>query len=133
MGYPNAFDQANGRTGSLIMVHGGCASVGCFAMTNAQIDEIWRLVTTALAGGQKRFQVQVYPFRMSDERLADYANNPDATFWKTLKAGNDLFEKSLLPPKVTVCQNRYRFEPGDKGTTGDNPIENRCPAGNAKS
>ena len=133
LGFPNAFDQANGRTGSLIMVHGGCASVGCFAMTNAQIDEIWRLVTTALAGGQKRFQVQVYPFRMSDERLADYANNPDATFWKTLKAGNDLFEKSLLPPKVTVCQNRYRFEPGDKGTTGDNPIENRCPAVNAKS
>ena len=65
--------------------------------------------------------------------MADYADNPDATFWKTLKAGNDLFEKSLLPPKVTVCQNRYRFEPGDKGTTGDNPIENRCPAVNAKS
>ena len=133
LGFPNAFDRANGRTGSLIMVHGGCASIGCFAMTNAQIDEIWRLVTAALAKGQKRFQVQVYPFRMSDERLADYANDPDTAFWKNLRAGNDLFEKTLLPPKVMVCQNRYRFEPGDKGATGDNPIEDRCPADTAKS
>ena len=35
LGYPNAFDRDKGRTGSLIMVHGGCASIGCFAMTNA--------------------------------------------------------------------------------------------------
>jgi murein L,D-transpeptidase YafK len=133
LGYPNAFDRANGRTGSLIMVHGGCASVGCFAMTNAQVDEIWRLVTGALASGQKRFQVQVYPFRMTDEHLADRAQHRDVDFWKNLKAGNDLFEKTLLPPKAMVCQGRYRFEPGDKSANGDIPIEDRCPVENAKS
>jgi hypothetical protein len=47
VGYPNAFDRAKGRTGSLIMVHGDCRSIGCFAMTNAQIAEIWKLVTAA--------------------------------------------------------------------------------------
>ncbi len=132
LGYPNAFDRANGRTGSLIMVHGGCASIGCFAMTNAQIEEIWRLVTSALAGGQKRFQVQVYPFRMSVERLAEYASNPDIAFWRTLKAGNDLFEANLTPPKVMVCQGHYRFEPGDRGANGDSLIEDRCPAEGGK-
>ena len=39
VGYPNAFDVAKHRTGSLIMVHGDCQSVGCFAMTNGRIEE----------------------------------------------------------------------------------------------
>ena len=34
LGFPNAFDRAHDRTGSFIMVHGGCLSIGCFAMTN---------------------------------------------------------------------------------------------------
>jgi murein L,D-transpeptidase YafK len=130
LGYPNAFDRAHGRTGSLIMVHGGCASIGCFAMTNAQIDEIWRLVTGALSKGQKRFQVQVYPFRMSAERLAAYRGDPDFAFWKDLKAGGDLFHKTHVPPKVSVCQGRYRFLEGEPGSNGDAPIEDRC-SGNA--
>jgi murein L,D-transpeptidase YafK len=133
LGYPNAFDRAKNRTGSLIMVHGGCASIGCFAMTNAQMGEIWQLVTAALAGGQKRFQVQVYPFRMSGSRLAERASDPDVPFWKDLKAGSDLFEARQLPPVVSVCEGRYRFEAGEPGSTGDRPIEDRCPAGTPKS
>jgi murein L,D-transpeptidase YafK len=133
LGYPNAFDRSKGRTGSLIMVHGGCASVGCFAMTNAQIDEIWQLVTAALGNGQKRFQVQVYPFRMTAPRLAAYAKNPNAAFWQNLKLGDDLFEKSFVPPKVSVCDGSYRFEPGEKGFAGDSAIENSCPTSEAKS
>ena len=34
IGFPNAFDRASGRSGSYILVHGGCTSVGCFAMTD---------------------------------------------------------------------------------------------------
>ena len=84
LGFPNAFDRANSRTGSLIMVHGGCASVGCFAMTDAVVDEIWRLVTAALNGGQKRCQVQVYPVRMTEENLVRRQNRPGAPFWRDL-------------------------------------------------
>ncbi len=40
LGFPNAYDRALGRTGSALMVHGGCSSVGCFAMTDAAIEEI---------------------------------------------------------------------------------------------
>ena len=56
LGFPNAFDQAHGRTGSFIMVHGGCVSIGCYAMTDPVVDEIWRLVTAALDSGQARFR-----------------------------------------------------------------------------
>lgn len=128
LGFPNAFDRDHHRTGSLIMVHGGCASIGCFAMTNAQIDEIWRLVTAALNGGQKRFQVQVYPFRMTDEALARHDGQPHSAFWRDLKTGNDLFEANLLPPRVLLCQGRYRFEAAADNANGDREIEARCPA-----
>ena len=42
-GFPNAYDTANGRTGSYLMIHGGCSSAGCYAMTDEQIGEIYAL------------------------------------------------------------------------------------------
>lgn len=111
LGFPNAYDRAHGRTGSFLMVHGGCSSVGCYAMTNAVMDEIWTLVTSALAGGQRRFQVQAYPFRMTEEHLAAVAASRDAAFWRSLKRGHDLFLASGVPPRVQVCDGDYVFSP----------------------
>ena len=126
LGFPNAFDKAKGRTGSFLMVHGGCGSIGCYAMTNDVIDEIWKLVTAALRGGQKRFQVQVLPFRLTEEALARHADQPDAQFWQSLKPGYDMFETDLVPPKVSVCDGRYAFEEGGAGSDGSGLIEARC-------
>jgi len=128
LGFPNALDRALGRTGSLLMVHGGCASIGCFAMTDAVVDEIWRLVTAALGNGQKRFQVQVFPFRMTETNLERHSASPHAEFWRGLKAGHDLFASSLLPPKVSVCGARYAVEAAGSAADGSTPIEARCPA-----
>lgn len=133
VGYPNAFDASLGRTGSLIMVHGACASIGCFAMTDAQMGEIWRLVTAALAGGQRRFQVQIYPFRLGGEALNAYQKHPNHAFWKSLKAGSDLFEASSLPPRVSVCEQTYRFAPAGVYPNGDGGIENTCRQSSDKS
>ena len=74
LGFPNAYDRSHQRTGSFLMVHGGCSSIGCYAMTDAVVDEIWRLVTAALGKGQPRFQVQVFPFRMTAENMAQRAH-----------------------------------------------------------
>jgi murein L,D-transpeptidase YafK len=108
------------------MVHGGCASIGCFAMTNPVIDEIWRLVTAALGNGQKRFQVQVFPFHMTEANLDRHEKSPLAAFWRELKPGYDLFEAGHLPPKVSVCEGRYAFEPADSPADGSTAIENKC-------
>lgn len=126
VGYPNAFDAGLGRTGSLIMVHGACASIGCFAMTDAQMGEIWRLVTAALSGGQRRFQVQVYPFRLGGDALKSYEHHQDHAFWSALKVGNDIFEASQLPPRVSVCERKYRFSSAGVYPNGDGGIENIC-------
>jgi murein L,D-transpeptidase YafK len=107
LGFPNAFDRAHDRTGSFIMVHGGCQSIGCFAMTDPVVDEIWRLVTAALDKGQPRFDVQVFPFRMTDKNLKARSGDQWSQFWSDLQRGYDAFERSKIPPQVHVCDGRY--------------------------
>lgn len=133
LGFPNAHDRALGRTGSYLMVHGGCGSVGCYAMTNPVIDEIWRLTTAALDAGQDRFAVHVFPFRMTDDNLRWRTGGQWARFWRDLKAGYDHFEASHVPPRVNVCRGRYVVAPALPGDKGDRPITISCPAQPATS
>ena len=123
LGFPNAFDRALGRTGSFIMVHGGCQSVGCFAMTNDVVDEIWRLVTAALDQGQPAFNVQVFPFRMTEKNLAARKGDKWSPFWADLKKGYDAFERTHLPPMVSVCEGRYVISEAKPGDVPSAPAE----------
>ena len=107
VGYPNAYDRAWGRTGNSVMVHGNCRSAGCYAMTDALMEEIYGLTREALKAGQPSFQLQALPFRMTDARMAREKNNKWYGFWKTLKQGYDYFEKYRVPPSVVVCERRY--------------------------
>jgi len=126
LGFPNGFDRSHGRTGSFLMVHGGCASIGCYAMTDAVVDEIWRLVTAALDNGQERFSVHVFPFRMTQKNMDWYADRRWNDYWRDLKMGHDLFERTRVPPRVAVCQKRYVARPGPTGFTGDAPLDEEC-------
>lgn len=130
VGFPNAFDQAHGRTGSYLMVHGGCSSIGCYAMTNPVITEIWELTTAALDHGQSSFGVHIFPFRLTEARLTAYADSPWIDFWRDMKAGYDLFEASHIPPQISVCQKRYTAEAGLAGAKSS-PLRNSCPTGAA--
>lgn len=109
MGYPNAYDKAWGRTGAHLMVHGDCSSSGCYAMTDEQIQEIFALGRDSFTGGQRSFQVQAYPFRMTPTNMARHRNNPNMPFWRMIKEGYDTFEITKAPPKVDVCEKRYVF------------------------
>ena len=102
-GFPNVYDKANDRTGAFLMIHGDCASAGCYAMTDEQIAEIYALARESFAGGQKSFQIQALPFRMTPHNMARHRNSPHMAFWKMLKEGYDHFEVTHLPPKVDVC------------------------------
>jgi murein L,D-transpeptidase YafK len=107
--FPNAYDRALGRTGSFLMVHGGCRSVGCYAMTDAGIEEIYGLVDEAFKGGQDKVQLQAFPFRMTAQNLARHAGDPNIAFWQMLKTGSDAFHATGRPPAVAVCDRRYVF------------------------
>ncbi|WP_426529763.1 L,D-transpeptidase family protein [Bradyrhizobium sp. McL0615] len=119
-GYPNAFDKALGRTGSQLMVHGDCSSRGCYAMTDEQIAEIYSLGRESFFGGQKSFQLQAYPFKMTPANMAKHRNNPNMPFWKMIKEGNDHFEVTRQEPKVDFCEKKYVFDAIKKpGATRD--------------
>jgi murein L,D-transpeptidase YafK len=110
IGFPNAFDRALGRTGSYVLFHGGCTSTGCYAMTDPVMEEIFRLSEAALARGQKRIPVHAFPFRMTPENLALHADSEWSGFWSNLKEAYDLFERTRVPPEVSVCSHRYAVQ-----------------------
>jgi len=127
IGYPNAFDRANGRTGSNLMVHGACSSSGCYSMTDAQVEQIYAFGRDAFQGGQTEFQIQAFPFRMTAANMARYRNDPNYEFWKMLKVGYDQFEITRVPPKVDVCEKRYVFNQIPVDGQAFNPT-GPCPA-----
>lgn len=108
LGFPNAYDRAHGRTGSFLMVHGQCVSIGCYAMTDDAIEEIWTLMQMAFAGGQDEIAVHVFPFAMPDGVLPEaYAGATEAAFWTELAPAWAAFEASARPPQIRVRDGAY--------------------------
>jgi murein L,D-transpeptidase YafK len=130
-GFPNAFDRALGRSGSQLMVHGDCSSRGCYAMTDEQIAEIYSLGRESFFGGQKSFQFQAYPFRMTPINMAKHRNNPNMPFWKMIKEGYDHFEVTRQEPKVDFCEKKYVFDAVKAPNAKRDPVfeaSAKCPA-----
>jgi murein L,D-transpeptidase YafK len=121
LGFPNALDKSFERTGSYLLIHGGCSSIGCFAMTDTIIEEIWRVTEAALKEGQHNIPVHSFPFRMTDENMARVPASEWKDFWANLKEGYDAFERTKYPPRVSVCEKRYQFQdiaPPEVGDAG---------------
>jgi murein L,D-transpeptidase YafK len=130
-GFPNAFDKALGRTGSQLMVHGDCSSRGCYAMTDEQIAEIYSLGRESFFGGQRAFQLQAYPFRMTPVNMAKHRSNPNMPFWKMIKEGYDHFEVTRQEPKVDFCEKKYVFDAVKAPDAKRDPVfeaSAKCPA-----
>lgn len=107
LGFPNVLDRAQARTGSYILVHGGCRSIGCYAMTNPIMEEIYALSEQALRQGQDRIQVHVFPFRMTEANLDVFADHKWRDFWLGLREAYDLFEQTHTPPRIAICNRKY--------------------------
>ncbi|MEQ8824198.1 MAG: murein L,D-transpeptidase family protein [Filomicrobium sp.] len=107
LGYPNAYDKAHSRTGNYLMVHGKCRSAGCYAMTDALMEEIYALARESFRAGQPSFQVHAFPFRMTEANMQRHRKHKWYRFWRTLKTGYDHFELHRIPPNVEVCERRY--------------------------
>lgn len=121
LGFPNTFDKAHDRTGAHLMVHGDCKSAGCYAMTDALIEEIYILAREAFKSGQEEFNVHAFPFRMTDENMRRHRGSKWYGFWRNLKEGYEYFEQAKRPPAVKVCERRYLVNAAflDKSTAVD--------------
>ena len=110
LGYPNKYDRIHQRTGGALMVHGNCVSIGCYAMTDEKIEEIYAIADAALRNGQSFFRAHIFPFRMTDKNMQRHTNSKWYPFWQNLKEGYDFFEKKgNIPPNVEVQNRRYVF------------------------
>jgi len=107
IGYPNAVDRDNQRTGGDIMVHGRCISEGCFAMGNLQVEEIYLLAYQAFLQGQKEFGIHIFPFRMTKENMERMKKPEWASFWENLREGYDAFEREHQVPLIAADKGRY--------------------------
>lgn len=115
--YPNASDRILSnklRPGGDIFIHGSCVSIGCIAITDALIEELFVLALEASNAGTQ-IPVYLFPFRMTDSNMkkfeSEYANTPQVTdFWKNLKLGYDVFQTQHKPIKYTVANDgKYVF------------------------
>ncbi|MEW6126413.1 MAG: L,D-transpeptidase family protein [Acidobacteriota bacterium] len=118
LNYPNASDRILGARGNLggdIFIHGNCVSIGCMAITDEQIKELYLIAVEARASGQTQIPVQVFPLRMNEAgmRKLEQKAAGNATllrFWRNLKTGYDVFETQHRLPVVTVdTQGQYVF------------------------
>lgn len=110
IGYPNKFDRAHDYTGSAIMIHGNRVSIGCFAMTDYYIEEIYTLCTSALDSGQPIFRIHSFPFRLTNKNLNNHKSHPALSFWKNLQPGFNYFEKTKTPPNIIAENGKYTIE-----------------------
>ncbi len=110
VGYPNRFDRGKGYTGDYLMIHGNCVSIGCYAMTDPGIEEIYTLASKTLNNGQSFFRVHIFPFRMTAQNMQKHQANIWYSFWLNLKTGYDWFEEIGTPPNVEVEGGKYVFE-----------------------
>lgn len=122
-GFPNKFDRINGRTGSHLMVHGDCSSVGCYAMTDQGISEIYALARETFAGGNSSFQLQIFPFRMTPANMARHYQSQHMAFWSNIKEAYDHFEVTRTPPSWDVCERQYIFNTAGRSLDAAGP----CP------
>lgn len=116
LGFPNVFDQSLARTGSDILIHGGCSSIGCFAMTNPVMEEIYQLTQSAIAAGETYVPVHVFPFRMTEANMKAQGQSPWKAFWDNIKLGHDAFLSTLRPPSISICDGKYEFADAPVGS-----------------
>ncbi len=116
--YPNSSDKLLSNAanpGGDIFIHGHCVSIGCLAMTDDKIRELYIAAVQARNSGQQKIPVHIFPFRMTKEKMTSYRqkynhNLPLVNFWENLKTGYDLFEGTgKLSVISTDSKGKYKF------------------------
>jgi len=109
LNYPNDSDlyfADKTQPGSDIFIHGDCVSVGCIAITDDKIKELYTLTQQASTNGQRDIRVDIFPFKFKDNLKNTLAQNPDyqrhQTFWENLEQVYSDFEQTHQLRTVAV-------------------------------
>lgn len=113
--YPNASDHILGSGGNLggdIFIHGQCVSIGCVAITDPRIDELYYICSKMSQNGQTRIPVHIFPCRLSDFKLKILekmysAQSKKYQLWKNLQQGYLFFQSQKQVPIFEVNEKGY--------------------------
>ncbi len=100
--YPNASDRQRSdarRPGGLIYMHGNCASIGCIAIEDGPIEEVYLIAQDSKA---RPIRIDIFPARMSPQWMAAHAESEHASLWKELEPAFRLFEETKKPAAFSV-------------------------------
>jgi len=100
--YPNKSDRYfvdSKIPGGDIYIHGSCVSIGCLAMTDDFIKEIYVLCDRARRNGQQKIPVHIFPFEFGSKAEMDLTlKNPLLKQrWSNLKEIDNYFVKYRKP------------------------------------
>lgn len=112
LGFPNAAERARGWTGSFLMVHGGCASIGCYAMTDPIIEQIWAVMAAAFRAGQPAIDVHCFPFSLSETDSEAHRGSRFSEYWAEIAPAYQIFDRTQRPPRVRIRNGRYLVSEG---------------------
>ncbi len=113
LNYPNKSDAIRGDPdgpGTDIFIHGNRVSIGCLAMTDAKIEEIYALALGARDAGQIRIPVHIFPARFDSDgwQAIKDAHSKDLdslAFWDEIRPIYDKFEATRRPPNVSISND----------------------------
>lgn len=100
--YPNASDRVLSdpkKPGGAIYIHGNCASIGCIAIEDGPIEEVYLF---ALDAKVRRIPIHIFPQRLDEAGAKEAQAGPHAAFWQQLVPGYALFEANRRPPSSKV-------------------------------
>ncbi|NMO14313.1 L,D-transpeptidase family protein [Pyxidicoccus fallax] len=108
--YPNAADKKHKTAadpGGNIFVHGDCVSIGCIAIENEPIQELYVMVLDTRAKTKRDVPIHIFPRRLDAEGLKALergrpATDPRLAFWRSLQPAYTHFEESRLVPVTSV-------------------------------
>jgi murein L,D-transpeptidase YafK len=118
--YPNAADKKRSKAKNLggdIFIHGDCVSIGCLAMTDNTIKELYMLNVLAKNAGQNQIPVILAPFKFSNTTNMNFTKNIEFAayqeyfeLWKSINVGIEIFLKDKKQPLIASDNNgNYQF------------------------
>jgi len=107
LNYPNASDKIlSDKTypGGDIFIHGACVSIGCVALTDDIIKELYLICIEARQHGQLNIPVHIFPFKMTEYNIKAYARTfPEhANFWNNLQSIFSYWEENHNLPEISI-------------------------------
>ncbi len=105
--YPNRSDRILGHPktpGGAIMIHGSCVSIGCLAMSDERIEELWAMAA-AMRDAKRTVAVHILPTHDIAALVATGAQPEHHAFWRNLDEGDRVVRDEGRLPIVSVAKD----------------------------